>query len=87
MEYIPNLRKKYSDQIVQNLKGNYKSVMQVPKLEKICLNQGLGMQVQIKNKLRRTQKEMTIITGQKALITKATKDISNFKLRKGILSE
>ena len=42
MEYTPNLRKKYSDQIVSNLKGNYKSVMQVPKLVKICLNQGLG---------------------------------------------
>ena len=40
MEYTPNLRKMYSDQIVNNLKGNYKSVMQVPKLVKICLNQG-----------------------------------------------
>ena len=57
MEYKPNLRKKYSDQIIQNLKGNYKSVMQVPKLEKICLNQGLeAFAVQIKNKLRHSKK-------------------------------
>ena len=84
MEYTPNLRKKYSDQIVQNLKGNYKSVMQVPKLEKICLNQGLGNASSDKKQIESAQKEMTIITGQKALITKATKDISNFKLRKGM---
>ena len=84
MEYKPNLRKKYSDQIIQNLKGNYKSVMQVPKLEKICLNQGLGNASSDKKQIEAAQKEMTIITGQKALITKATKDISNFKLRKGM---
>ena len=84
MEYTPNLRKKYSDQIVQNLRGNYKSVMQVPKLEKICLNQGLGSVSSDKKQIEAAQKEMTMITGQKALITKATKDISNFKLRKGM---
>ena len=84
MEYKPNLRKKYSDQIIQNLKGNYKSVMQVPKLEKICLNQGLGSASSDKKQIEAAQQEMTMITGQKALITKATKDISNFKLRKGM---
>ncbi|MAO72381.1 MAG: 50S ribosomal protein L5 [Flavobacteriales bacterium] len=84
MEYKPNLRKKYSDQIIQNLKGNYKSVMQVPKLEKICLNQGLGSASSDKKQIEAAQQEMTKITGQKALITKATKDISNFKLRKGM---
>ena len=84
MEYTPNLRKKYSDQIVSNLKGNYKSVMQVPKLEKICLNQGLGSASSDKKQIEAAQHEMTMITGQKALITKATKDISNFKLRKGM---
>lgn len=84
MEYKPNLRKKYSDQIIQNLKGNYKSVMQVPKLEKICLNQGLGYASSDKKQIEAAQQEMTMITGQKALITKATKDISNFKLRKGM---
>ena len=84
MEYTPNLRKKYSDQIVSNLKGNYKSVMQVPKLVKICLNQGLGSASSDKKQIEAAQQEMTMITGQKALITKATKDISNFKLRKGM---
>ena len=84
MEYRPNLRKKYSDQIVSNLKGNYKSVMQVPKLVKICLNQGLGSASSDKKQIESAQQEMTIITGQKALVTKATKDISNFKLRKGM---
>ena len=84
MEYTPNLRKMYSGQIVSNLKGNYKSVMQVPKLVKICLNQGLGSASSDKKQIEAAQQEMTIITGQKALITKATKDISNFKLRKGM---
>ena len=84
MKYTPNLRKMYSDQIVNNLKGNYKSVMQVPKLVKICLNQGLGSASSDKKQIEAAQQEMTIITGQKALITKATKDISNFKLRKGM---
>jgi len=84
MEYTPNLRTMYSGQIINNLKGNYKSVMQVPKLIKICLNQGLGSASSDKKQIEAAQEEMTIITGQKALITKATKDISNFKLRKGM---
>ena len=53
MEYTPRLKKKYQDEVVNNLKGNYKSVMQVPKLVKICLNQGIGkLQHLIKNKLK-----------------------------------
>ena len=84
MEYTPNLKTMYSSQIINNLKGNYKSVMQVPKLIKICLNQGLGSASSDKKQIEAAQQEMTIITGQKALITKATKDISNFKLRKGM---
>ena len=84
MEYTPNLRTMYSGHIVNNLKGNYKSVMQVPRLVKICLNQGLGSASSDKKQIEAAQQEMTIITGQKALITKATKDISNFKLRKGM---
>ena len=84
MKYIPNLRKKYFNEIINNLRGNYKSVMQVPRLEKICLNQGLGSSISDKKQIDTSQKEMTMIAGQKALITKATKDISNFKLRKGM---
>lgn len=84
MEYTPRLKKKYQNEVVNNLKGNYKSVMQVPKLVKICLNQGLGSASSDKKQIEAAQNEMTMITGQKAVLTKSTKDISNFKLRKGM---
>ena len=58
--------------------------MQVPKLEKICLNQGIGDAVSDKKLIESAVKEMTTITGQKAVATYSTKDISNFKLRKGV---
>jgi large subunit ribosomal protein L5 len=58
--------------------------MQVPKLVKICLNQGLGSASSDKKQIEAAQNEMTMITGQKAVLTKSTKDISNFKLRKGM---
>ena len=84
MEFIPNLKKKYLDQIIPNLRGNYKSIMQVPRLEKICLNQGVGSGSSDKKLIESAQNEMTMITGQKALLTRSKKDISNFKLRKGM---
>ena len=84
MEYIPRLKKKYTNEVVNNLKGNYRSVMQVPKLVKICLNQGLGSATSDKKQIESAQQEMTIIAGQKAMLTKSNKDISNFKLRKGM---
>ena len=76
----------YSEEIVARLqeKYSYKSVMQVPKLEKICLNQGLGDAVTDKKMVEQACDEMTLITGQKAVATKSKKDISNFKLRKGM---
>tara|TARA_Y100000589_G_scaffold45624_1_gene38395 strand:+ start:3279 stop:3962 length:684 start_codon:yes stop_codon:yes gene_type:complete len=83
MKYIPRLKKKYNEEIINNLQKNYKSVMQVPKLLKICLNQGVNA-VTDKKQIEAAQKEMTIITGQKAVLTKSKKDISNFKLRKGM---
>jgi len=83
MKYIPRLKKKYNEEIIINLQNNYKSVMQVPKLLKICLNQGVNA-VTDKKQIEAAQKEMTIITGQKAVLTKSKKDISNFKLRKGM---
>ena len=84
--YTPRLKTKYSDEIVLRLqeKYSYKSVMQVPKLEKICLNQGLGDAVTDKKMVEQACDEMTLITGQKAVATKSKKDISNFKLRKGM---
>ena len=84
--YTPRLKTKYSEEIVAKLqeKFSYKSVMQVPKLEKICLNQGLGDAVTDKKMVEQACDEMTLITGQKAVATKSKKDISNFKLRKGM---
>ena len=84
MEYKARLKKKYQNEVVNNLKANYNSIMQVPKLVKICLNQGIGGASSDKKQIEAAQHEMTIIAGQKAMLTKATKDISNFKLRKGM---
>ena len=84
MEYIPRLKRKYQTEVVDSLKGNYKSVMQVPRLVKICLNQGIGKAASDKKQIEAAQQEMTLITGQKAMLAKSTKDISNFKLRKGM---
>ena len=84
MEYITRLKKKYKNEVINSLKGNYKSVMQVPKLVKICLNQGLGSAISDKKQIEAAQQEMTLITGQQAMLTLSTKDISNFKLRKGM---
>jgi len=84
--YKPRLIKKYREEIVGNLKKQfaYSSAMQVPKLEKICINQGIGEAVSDKKMIESALKEMTTITGQKAVPTYSTKDISNFKLRKGV---
>ena len=84
--YQPRLKGKYKSEIVENLKKQfqYTTVMQVPKLEKICINQGVGDAVSDKKMIESAVKEMTTITGQKAVPTYSTKDISNFKLRKGV---
>jgi large subunit ribosomal protein L5 len=84
--YSPRLKSKYRNEIVPALKERfkYKSIMQVPTLEKICLNQGVGDAVSDKKLIESAVKEMTMITGQKAVPTYSTKDISNFKLRKGV---
>ena len=84
MEYIPRLKRKYNNEVIKNLRSNYKSIMQVPKLVKICLNQGIGKASSDKKQIEAAQQEMTLIAGQKAMLTKASKDISNFKLRKGM---
>ena len=84
--YVPSLKTKYKEQIVPALmkEFGYKSVMQVPTLEKIVINQGLGQAVADKKLLETAQEELTAITGQKAVVTRSKKDISNFKLRKGM---
>jgi len=82
----PRLREKYMKDIVPALmkEFKYKSVMQVPRLEKVVLNVGLGEAIQNIKLLDSIQKELTEISGQKAVITKAKKAIAGFKLREGM---
>lgn len=84
--YAPRLIQKYKEEIVPALQKEfgYKSPMQVPRLLKIVLNQGLGSAVADKRIIETAMAEMTIIAGQKAVATRSKKDISNFKLRKGM---
>jgi len=84
MTYVPNLRKKYKEEIVPALtkEFGYRTIMQVPKLEKIIVNQGVGQAVADKKIVDIAQEELTTITGQKAIQTISKKDISNFKLRR-----
>lgn len=86
MEYTPRLRQEYSERVVAALteKFGYKNVMEVPKLTKVCLSQGIGKAVSDKKLVDSAVEEMTMITGQKAMATFSKKDISNFKLRKGM---
>lgn len=84
--YTPRLQKKYKDEIVSGLmkKFGYKTVMQAPRLVKICLNQGVKGSVADKKLVDDAVKEMTMVAGQKAVPTLSKKDISNFKLRKNM---
>ncbi len=84
--YRPALETKYKNEIVPALmkEFNYSSVMQVPRLKKIVLNQGLGQAIADKKLMEVGEKELTDIAGQKAVQTISSKDISNFKLRKGM---
>ena len=79
------LKEKYRSDVIKNLQKtfNYSNVNQVPKLEKIIVSMGVGQATQNKALLDNAVKDLTQITGRKPLITKATKSISNFKLRQG----
>jgi large subunit ribosomal protein L5 len=85
-KYQPTFKTKYRTEIVPALvkEFGYKSIMQVPKLAKIVINQGMGQAVADKKLIEIAQAELTTITGQKAVQTRSKKDISNFKLRKGM---
>ncbi len=85
-KYTARLAEKYKKEVVPTLmkKFGYKTVMQAPKLEKICLNRGINGAVSDKKLVDITIEELTTITGQKAVSTISKKDISNFKLRKGL---
>ena len=86
MSYVPRLKKKYREEIKDKLMAqfNYGSVMQVPKIVKICINQGVGQATQDKKLADIALEEITLIAGQKAVPTKARKSISNFKLREAM---
>ncbi|HRE33805.1 MAG: 50S ribosomal protein L5 [Sphingopyxis sp. 65-8] len=84
--YTPRMRKLYDDKIVKAMteKFGYKNAMEVPKIEKITLNMGVGDAVQDKKKVETAASEMELIAGQKPVITKAKKSIAGFKLREGM---
>lgn len=82
----PRLKDKYVNEIVPQLKElfQYKSVMQVPRIEKIVINKGIGAAVADKKLVDAGVEELTLISGQKAIATIAKKSVSNFKLREGM---
>jgi len=85
--YTPRFKEKYTQEVVPVIKEQFgfQSVMRVPKLKKICLNQGLGkFGIADKKLIDVGVNEMTLIAGQKAVSTKSKKDVSNFKLRRGM---
>lgn len=86
MEYIPRLKKKYFEEIMPALmkEFEYSNKMQVPKLKKISVNQGLGSAIVDKKLIDSGIEEMSLITGQRAVATKSKKDVSNFKLRRNM---
>ena len=86
MSYTPRLQEKYRNEVVPALqeKFKYKSLMQVPKVEKIVISQGVGEAVTDRKLIDSAIEYLSSIVGQKALIIKSKKDVSNFKLRKGM---
>lgn|SRR5574343_1876699 len=85
-KYTPRLANKYKQEVIPALmkRFNYGSIMEVPRLEKICLNRGVNGAVSDKKLIDIALEELTMITGQKAVATMSKKDISNFKLRKNM---
>ena len=84
--YVPALKKIYREEIVDKLvkQFSYNTVMEVPRLVKITINEGVGEGTQDKKIVEEAAEELALITGQKAVITTSRKDVSNFKLRKGM---
>jgi large subunit ribosomal protein L5 len=85
-KYVPRLRAKYDEQIAKAMtdKFGYANRMEVPKIEKITINMGVGEGSQDKKKVQTAAEEMALIAGQKPVITKAKKSIAQFKLREGM---
>ena len=86
MTYIPRLKQEYKDKVVSSLteEFGYGNIMQVPKLKKIVISQGVGAAVADKKLIDYAIEEMTKISGQKAVATISKKDVASFKLRKGM---
>ena len=86
MTYVPRLQTQYKEEIAPALmkQFEYTSVMQAPRITKICLNQGVGKAVGDRKMVDQAVEEMTMVSGQKAVKTISTKDVSNFKLRKNM---
>ena len=84
MTYVSRLQTQYNDEIAPALikKFEYTSLMQAPRITKICLNQGVGQAVGDRKMVNTAVEEMSMISGQRAVKTMSTKDVSNFKLRK-----
>lgn len=85
-DYTPRMKAKYDEEIVKAMteKFGYINVLQVPRLEKVTLNMGVGEASQDKKKVQTAAEEMALIAGQKPVITKAKKSIAQFKLREGM---
>jgi large subunit ribosomal protein L5 len=85
-QYVPNFKKQYDDKVAPALKEQfgYKNVMQVPKLEKIVINQGIGAGVADKRLVENAVKQLSTIAGQRAVTCFSKKDVSTFKLRKNM---
>jgi len=86
MSYQPRLKTKYKEEIIASLmeQFQYSSIMEVPRIEKVCLNQGVGLATADKKLVDNALTDLTLIAGQKAVPTIARKSISNFKLREGM---
>jgi large subunit ribosomal protein L5 len=86
MKYVPNLKKKYDEEVIPALmsKFNYANKMQVPKLEKIVINMGMGKAVQDSKIIEEAAEELALIAGQKPVVTQSKISVSNFKLREGM---
>lgn len=86
MSYIPRLKQEYQDKIVKELfqEFGYKSIMQVPRLQKIVVSKGVGAATADKKLIEYAVEELTMITGQKFVVTISKKDVASFKLRKGV---
>ena len=84
--YIPYLKRLYKEKIISSMQNafNYENIMEVPRLTNISLNMGLGDSKSNSKALESAVQELTLISGQKPIVTKAKKDISNFKIRKGV---